>query len=82
MAAPTGSSDSESTGDEEWERFREAVWDAAGSPRAAASLESSGGRKVLSAAAGLARTAACPSMWPVHVLPQIKHFAPANVCMI
>ncbi|XP_060105021.1 protein CUSTOS [Heteronotia binoei] len=28
MATGTGSSDSESTGGEEWERFREAVWDA------------------------------------------------------
>ncbi|KAL8180615.1 UNVERIFIED_CONTAM: hypothetical protein K2H54_029711 [Gekko kuhli] len=42
MAAATGSSDSESNGDEEWERFREAVWDAGPLP-AAASLKSSDG---------------------------------------
>ncbi|XP_015285065.1 PREDICTED: uncharacterized protein C12orf43 homolog [Gekko japonicus] len=42
MAAATGSSDSESTGDEEWERFREAVWDE-GPLVAAASLKSSDG---------------------------------------
>lgn len=74
MAAATGSSDSESTGDEEWERLREAVWDA-GPQRAAASLESSDGRegrKVFGA--GLAKTAACSLMRPVHVPPEIKVF--------